>query len=129
MKIKEKFYAMREKLGIANKKFTITIHPFGAKCDVWLGDFHQNLKDIEAEYPGVEFGDIKNLKNMAAVIEATDGGKFFLLFLADKNGLTHEAIHLSWMICHACGVKLSPDNHEIQAYLVDHIIEEVTKKL
>ena len=114
---------------LVNNKFQITIQPFGAKCDVWMGDFHKNITEIENTYPGAEFGDIKNLKNMAAVLEVADGGKFFVMFLSDKQGLTHEAIHLSWMILSSCGVKLTPENHEIQAYLVDHIIEEVCKNV
>jgi hypothetical protein len=114
---------------IINKRFCITIEPFEARCDVWYGDFQKNLKELEDTYPGADFNDLRNLKNMTGTIEVSDGGQFFIMLLSDKSGLTHESIHLSWKVLSAAGVKLSPDNHEIQNYLVDHIKREIQKKL
>ena len=35
----------------------------------------------------------------------------------------HESVHVSWDILDRVGVKITPDNHEAQAYLVDYIFD------
>lgn len=40
----------------------------------------------------------------------------------------HEICHVSWNIMHICGIDLSIDNHEAQAYLQSYLTRKIIKK-
>lgn len=44
-----------------------------------------------------------------------------------ERRIAHECLHLSWYILDAVGITITSDNHEIQAYLIESLIEEVNK--
>ena len=41
--------------------------------------------------------------------------------------VSHESVHTAWYILDSLGIKLNVDNHEIQAYLVEEIIDATYK--
>lgn len=53
---------------------------------------------------------------------------FCIVFLKySDNALAHEAVHCAWSVLENAGVKVSYDNDEPLAYLVDRIVERVQK--
>lgn len=71
-----------------------------------------------------------------------DAGVFFLdakhnyqdclVFLEEEtlepSTLVHEMIHMSWFILDRVGIKIDVNNHEAQTYLVEFLVNEITKK-
>ena len=81
------------------------------------------------EYKGLDLSDIKEGAGGYA-IRATNKGLMANIILisidaAKTDNLlvicAHESVHISWDILYGVGVHLEAENHEAQAYLVDHI--------
>lgn len=53
------------------------------------------------------------------------------LIAIDPDGgpgvIAHEAVHVTWAILDDAGIQITPDNHEVQAYLVTWICDEYQK--
>jgi len=39
--------------------------------------------------------------------------------------IVHECTHLSWYVMEGVGIEVSPDNHEIQCYIMEEMVREV----
>ena len=39
--------------------------------------------------------------------------------------VTHECTHMSWYILDALGIEINVDNHEMQAYLIEELVDKV----
>jgi hypothetical protein len=48
--------------------------------------------------------------------------------LKKSTTVEHELLHLTWDILHHVGVRLTPNNHEAQTYLFEHLINDFKNK-
>lgn len=73
--------------------------------------------DMSAGLAGVLFG------------EDGDGRWFIYLEEKDLSTLSHEAVHITYMMLEMVGVQHCAENHEAFAYLQEFIFSETAKKL
>lgn len=99
------------------------------------GKMSDMIEHLETTYRGVKFPeDAVHATGYTALINSVNGVGLFVLIQTDKNFLKvsntrtihHEAVHLSWYILDALGITIDRKNHEMQAYLVEDIIEKIT---
>jgi len=107
---------------------------FHASYDVFIGPDIESIKDhIETTYSKLDFSIPANSMGYTSIIESPLLGKGLIVvlndFLAEEEDIQrtiyHEAVHITWMILGAIGVKLTADNHEVQAYLIEHVITDL----
>lgn len=84
-----------------------------------------------------EFIAILKKKNIEIEISETQSGKTvwdtfngleFFVWIKNKNDLptiAHEMLHVANAILISRGIRVDPDNDEIQAYLVEYLISKV----
>jgi hypothetical protein len=109
------------------KKIPFIIEPYNIHTDIWYGDWKSNIDLINKNYDGIEFDISKFSKKNSYVlyIERNDGSPYFIILLSNKNGILHESLHLSWYIAEICDIKLTWDNHETQAYLLQYLNDKI----
>ena len=90
------------------------------------------LKDVQAKHGKINFPDLTNALGFSAV---TSSGVCIILINTRMRAaseptmaktINHEALHLSWYILDALGIELTVNNHEIQAYLLEFIIDRIS---
>lgn len=87
--------------------------------DAINSDFKMSVENDKCEAKSVQFGNDR-------------GTRFAMLF---KEGseidklIAHESLHISWYVCEYLGIKLSPNNHEAQAYLIEYIVSKANNFL
>ena len=134
---------MAEKYSVYTQKVKVPIyHVF---FDVYVGydmnDIKQHAEDI---FPGLQLTELNTstTQGFTYLLKHYELGNH-LSVLFSLNGLdfedapsldctiVHEAVHLSWYILESVGIKVTAENHEAQAYLVEFLvkkIKEVIKK-
>jgi hypothetical protein len=80
------------------------------KCQKW----------VKLNYPN-ETKLIEDLDNVFGIFYQFPGPSSFLLFYNNNTTLDHELIHATWYILNYAGIEIDSNNHEIQAYLFEHI--------
>lgn len=118
---------------------TVTIPLLGASYDVVVG---LNMKDVKLMAENLYKGlDLSTLTTDAGgytceIISRQGKGTNFMVLIATESNsenapslqrvLAHEATHLSWYILDYLGIRIDPRNHEMQAFLVEEIVETLT---
>lgn len=76
-------------------------------------------------------GQLEMSAGLAGVLFTADGEGRWFIYLEEKDlcTLSHEAVHLAYMMLHMVGVEHSADNHEALAYLQESIFSQVADKL
>ena len=113
------------------KKYIIELPTFNnSGIDVWIGDIGKSAKEAEREYDGLE---IRNRVSdgctaYTCVITHEEHGEFVLMLLpagASFIDICHESLHAAWFFLEVAGVKVTPKNHEVLAYLHGYIADSV----
>ncbi len=107
---------------------------FHATYDIFIGPDHRCIQDhINETYPSLNFELPANATGYTSLISCPVAGKGVIVvlnaFLTEdiemNNTIYHEAVHITWMTLEALGIKITYDNHEIQAYLMENIINNL----
>lgn len=84
----------------------------------------------EKDWSGLDLqGELDGMLASAVEISHPDGGTGFIMLLSPEEDkvedilsiAAHEALHLSWYVLDYVNIKVSRENHEAQAYLVESI--------
>jgi len=87
-------------------------------------------------YPGLQMKIASNVAGYTCVVkhEAYGVGLFILLNTGEipnsptmLSTIVHECTHLSWHILDGVGVDIDQNNHEVQAYVMEELVREVTR--
>lgn len=113
--------------------YTLPIPLYNKTVHIYLG---QSLRDcasaIEARFKGLELDDIREGACGYAIRAFNEDGNMLNIIMLNMRvakyesvlvTCAHECLHTSWDILDGVGIQLSQDNHEAQAYLLDHIFE------
>jgi hypothetical protein len=111
--------------------YDFPIDIYNKNLNVYIG---KTIKDVaqgaEYDWPGLDLSDLYDEGAIAYAVRFTSNGLMGNVILISMEGSTkaslletcaHESVHVSWDILEHVGVKLTADNHEAQAYLVDYI--------
>jgi len=119
----------------------VKIPLFHAYYDITVGVDMPTLKEhAESQFPGLklsesvghhtpgytylinhhELGNKLNVLISLEELNIPDGP-------AIESTIVHEAVHISWYIMDGVGIKVDQDNHEIQCYLMENIVREITR--
>lgn len=107
---------------------------FHATYDIFIGPTAQGIEDhINDTFPSLNYKLPSNATGYTSLISCPVAGKGVIVvlntFMADEleidQTIYHEAVHVTWMILEALGIKITYDNHEIQAYLMESIISDL----
>jgi hypothetical protein len=79
--------------------------------------------------------EVTQFKGAKSLSLGSGKGKKFLMLIGTgtltrddlERLLVHESLHLSWYVCDAVGIKLSIDNHEAQAYIIEYIYDRISE--
>ena len=130
---------MEEDIAVYSEKIKVPL--FHAFYDIMVGTDMLALKDhAEAQFPGLKLSDSVGLHTPGYTYLLNHhelGNQLSVLISLQEldipdgptleSTIVHEAIHLSWYIIDGLGIKIDSDNHEIQCYLVESIVKEVTR--
>ena len=83
-------------------------------------------------------GEPTNIPGYSCIVSGKKVGKCFYVmialddtydigFPALSSTIVHEATHLSWFILDGLGIRSTADNHEVQCYLMEHLVAEITR--
>lgn len=126
---------MRKKVNIKIKQFDLPI--YGAKITFVYGSDYdairksiiadgvlpETVKDLEVGYSGYTF----------RASDENDTGYYYLIVVKDKDKyneidtITHEIMHLVWLILPNRDIKLNKRSEETYAYLTGHLNKEFFK--
>lgn len=109
--------------------FVIPLYDIGVTVYV-SSDMIHNVTTANKDF-GIK---IENSNCLAKSIQFSSGSetKFAMLIKDDDKMaqvIAHESLHLSWYICEYLGIKLNYENHEAQAYILEHIVGKVNNFL
>jgi len=89
--------------------FTVNVFDNKKECIDWVILNH-------ADYDIVE-----TIKNSEGLFHQFQNDPKFMLYYQNIDTLEHEIIHATWFLLDYASIPLSVDNHEVQAYLFEHI--------
>jgi len=107
---------------------------FHASYDLFIGPASKPIQEhIGETFPTLNYTLPANATGHTSLIDCPVAGKGVIVvlntFMSDDievdDTIHHEAVHVSWMILNALGIKITYDNHEIQAYLLEHVIKDI----
>lgn len=112
---------------------------FVVRCDTWLmsirvfcgGPIEAAEKEYKKRCADVTF-EMGRGGLQACVLKCSDSKGVVMWFSDSQPGggvVAHEAIHAAWHVLEYSGVHLAHDNHEALAYLVDHIVRAIGRKV
>lgn len=90
--------------------FNVAIFEDKEECISWIKQHHPTDQET-----------LDKLKNCEGLTMQFESSPVFGLYLKDLESLDHEIVHLTWYILEYAEVNIDSNNHEIQAYLFDHI--------
>lgn len=130
---------MEEDIAVYSEKVKVPL--FHAYYDIMVGLDMPTLRDhAESLFPGLKLSESvghhtpgytylinhHELGNQLSVLISLEE-----LHIPDgptiEGTIVHEAVHLSWYIMDGLGIKVNQDNHEIQCYLMEHIVKEINR--
>lgn len=106
-----------EKIIVEPFQFVISIFFDKEECMNWLHEKHP--QDVDT---------MEKLKNCEGLAMKFETNPVFGLYLKNLESLDHEIIHLTWYILEYAGIEFDSSNHEIQAYLFEHIKRLILSK-
>lgn len=117
---------------------------FHGSYEVLVGEYMDELMAHMREMLGGislidrdKYGSI-DMPGYTCVIKGTMFPTAFYVFIcANPDGLSkkwpemsstiiHEATHLSWFILDHLQIEIGPDNHEVQCYLMEDLVKQIT---
>ena len=125
---------MAEKYSVYTEKVRVPLyHVF---FDVYVGYSMDEIKQhAEEVFPGLQLAELNTstTKGFTYLLKHFELGNHLsvLLSLEDLHyddapstdcTIIHEAVHLSWYILESVGVKITGENHEAQAYLIEFLV-------
>jgi len=99
-------------------------------------DMDQLRQHIESIYPGLKIDIANHYGGYTAVVtHPTDGVTLMLLINSKERTkgpslertIFHECVHLSWNIMEGLGLKADANDNEVQAYLMEELIDNVSR--
>lgn len=60
-----------------------------------------------------------------AVDEDNNHHRMMCVFAESTNAVVHESVHAAWMTLQHCGLKATPSNHEMLAYVAAWLADEM----
>lgn len=105
-------------------------------CVGWYTDYDELMTALDEKFDtgcfreddeGVAF--VQQLKSEKAPVQTYLVAVFpYLQKEPDlmRSYIVHEITHLTWIILETHGVKIDEDNHEMQAYLMEHLFEKIS---
>lgn len=94
----------------------------------------QMVEHVNVLFPGLGMKVPETALGYSAVILHASGNTMMVLIntstrKAEEPSVTrtivHESTHLSWNIMEALGLKVSEDDNEVQAYLMEEIVDRI----
>jgi len=130
---------MEEAVAVYSEKIKVPL--FYAYYDVMVGVDMIVLKEhAESQFPGLKLSESvgSSTPGYTYLINHHELGNQLcvLVSLEELNipegpsleqTIIHEAVHLSWYLMDGVGIKVDQDNHEIQCYLMEHLVKEITR--
>lgn len=110
--------------------YDFPIDLYSKHVSIYIGkNIAEAAAGAEFEYKGLDLSDLKGGAGGYAIRATNDGHMANIILLsldaAKSDNLlvicAHESVHVSWDILGGVGIEITPDNHEAQAYLMDHI--------
>jgi hypothetical protein len=134
--------------GSSSRKFkiyheSVELPMFYAKYEVIVGMYMDEiLTHMRELVGGVElidrekFGSI-HIPGYTCVVKGPMVGTNFYVFVCInehnppawpriEDTIVHEATHLSWFILDNLNINITADNHEIQCYMMEHLVRDIT---
>lgn len=118
---------------------TIKLPLFHIEYDVVFGSEMKGMVQLlDSVYPGLEsvVNFNENDGGYTAVVKSPVFGTVLFSVINvgsiinnkfTKRTIYHEAVHLSWYILEQLDIPINKDSHEMQAYLVEEIVEQMTE--
>ena len=130
---------MEEDIAVYSEKIKVPL--FYAYYDVMVGTDMLTLKEhAESQFPGLKLSESvgHHTPGYTYLINHHElGNKLSVLISLEElnvpdgpeleQTIVHEAVHLSWYLMDGVGIKVDQDNHEIQCYLMEHLVKEITR--
>ena len=130
---------MEDDIAVYSERIKVPL--FNAYYDIAVGTDMPTLKEhSESEYPGLKLSDSvgHHTPGYTYLLHSNEfGSKLTVLISLQEldipdgpsleSTIVHEAVHVSWYIMDGVGIKVDQDNHEIQCYLIEHIVREITR--
>ncbi len=117
---------------IKMKIFKVKVPPFPGFVTVISGSYDELIKELKRrglteKGEIIEPGDF----GMTLKIDTAKGRAIAILLLPEisDSAIWHECLHASWYILDAFGIYADVINHEILAYMQDHLHEQIKKRL
>jgi hypothetical protein len=89
--------------------FGVTVFNNQQECIDWVISNHADYEIVEV------------IKSSKGLFHQFKNDPKFMLYYQDIDTLEHEIIHATWFLLDYASIPLFADNHEIQAYLFEHI--------
>jgi hypothetical protein len=109
------------------QEITIPIFNYGVK--ILYGDTNDIADKLEEYHEGLSCGNERTNKGTYLVVtNKKDGIQYDYMIISDdsdESTIYHESLHLAWEVLDRIDIEISPDNHEILAYLQEYIAKEV----
>ena len=100
--------------------FNVAIFTDKGECMSWVIKEKQDSQDL--------LDNIQSSLGIFGKLEVNPTTTKFFIYYDNDSTLDHEIIHATWYLLEHAGVDISYDNHEIQAYLFEHIKRLITSK-
>tara|TARA_R110002020_G_scaffold448039_3_gene660682 strand:+ start:1127 stop:1474 length:348 start_codon:yes stop_codon:yes gene_type:complete len=109
----------------------VKIPLYGGNIKVYIGDSNLFLDHMVNKY-SADLSDSVNAttKGLCFTLSNSIGEQLTGMWLPSDYSvaiLAHEALHATWYIQDYFGVKVSADNNESQAYLLQYLVEQIMK--
>lgn len=108
----------------------VTADPFNFQIYIWNGE--EGFKTGVKEIYGIDVDTAGCSGYAMHLTQASSGESGFVAMLPEEwseSTTWHEALHICWFILDECLVKIDADNHEIQCYLQEHLVDQIRTKV
>ena len=117
------------------KKINVDVYNQQIKVFESFKSVRKWISKKENEVDENENAELENLMNFstgfAGIVKTIDGTNHWVIALEEKNiiTLTHESLHMAYMMLDFIGVEHTVDNHEALCYLHHFIFGEAARLL
>ena len=121
---------------------SVRVPMFHASYEVIVGSrLADCLTHVSSLCGGVKLmkdGEPANIPGYSCVVSGQKVGKCFYVMIAlddvyeigfppVSSTIIHEATHLSWFILDGLGIRVNAENHEVQCYMMEHLVSDITR--
>lgn len=111
---------------------------FPANYSIMIGgSMKQCIDSVLTTFEGLKLSDIElnQTGHSMSVVHHAHGTHFIMIIVQDGKTnpmntlktIVHEANHICWFILEWLGISITPDNHEIQSYMLEEIVSKAVK--